>query len=307
MKKICLFIIWTFALIQAYSNSNRLYHIFVEHEGATYYLSAPYGGGDELVTKKITEKPGDNETFFLELASRGRAPMTTWFYRIKTFRNYYVSLTEDGTLVAEDMEPGSKNIFEVTSKTISTENLNDGGNDVVKKIVNITIGKQLSGGEKRFLAFDPSEQTMVMEKTTSEHTPQMQAQVLDITILTSNSMMGMAGYKVKWVKSMPYDRRPVANAYLKVTFGQASPRYREPHEQPITRIWKINSQFEWVTYIDNMPSITLRTRNETDKAVKLEKLQLWKNDKYYKEWTLNTRLEPGQRIVMFMDGSFKVY
>lgn len=303
MKYIILSCGLLFLMLSAQAKGDRLYNFYVQHDQDTYYLSAPYGGGDELVTKKLTKKPGDNEAFFLEVVRKGKSSVPVLRYRIRTFHNFYLSLTEDGTLIAEDKEPTNRNLFDFKAEIVSRETIIEG----VKTLITskISLGKRLRDGSMWYLSFDEEEEWMHMQKSGSGPAPHLLAQTLDVTVTYSSNIPGMAQYELKWIKSSPSDKLPVTTAYLKVSVGRSTPK--NPKAKAVTQIWKVNSKFEPVINSANLYSITLRTRKETDKAVKLESIQLWKNGKYYKQWELDTTLESGHRIVLFTNGSIKVY
>jgi hypothetical protein len=139
----------TFGLIlctlSLFAEGDLLYHFYAQHEEQTYFLSAPYGGGDELVTKKLTKAPGDNETFFLERVSKGKTH--GFAYRIKTFRNYYVTLTEEGELVAEEKEAAQAHTFFLRTKEQRVEKTQGSGRIILKQIVNLSLAKRMANGQ----------------------------------------------------------------------------------------------------------------------------------------------------------------
>lgn len=301
MKKLTLTFGLILSTLSLFAEGDLLYHFYAQHEKQTYFLSAPYGGGDELVTKKLTKAPGENETFFLERVVKGKTP--GYAYRIKTFRNYYVTLTEDGELVAEDKEAAQAHTFFLKTKEQSKKTIKGSGKTTVRQIVSLSLAKRMANGQVWHLAFNEADEILEMRRPQAGDETKMFGQILDVSITAQNDLSGMAQYEMRWGKARG-DLRPTPPLFLKVKVGKYTPRNKDA--MPVTQIWKVNSEFEPVIYSDRLTSITLTLRNETDKAVPLHSLYLWKNGKYHKSWILHTKLEQGKRLLLFADGTYSI-
>lgn len=120
-------------------------YIFRQVDTDFYYLSAVDGGGDELITRKLSGKPGLYEEFLMEF--QGVDQRGFGRFALKTRNNFYVEVSEDSILMAEEKEfDAGRHTFEMKVITPSKEEME----------FDLIVRKAADGDSKTYLTFsDP--------------------------------------------------------------------------------------------------------------------------------------------------------
>lgn len=147
-KKDCLFpLLWAIHIF-AFGQNDQVCYFFTKYNGDAYYLSAIEGGGDEIVTKKIAERPGQFERFQVIGIEEG--------FQVKSYQNHYVQIREDGTLEALE-----KNVDAISGVWLNLKGKDSSGKAVRKYKVDALVFKSKLSGKEQFIQFSTREKMFV--------------------------------------------------------------------------------------------------------------------------------------------------